>query len=75
MKSAVEILFFSWFEKRNILLLKIRIKVNRIDFNMNHKSRTCIYSLDDYINMLTGSLDDETANLGTPYENEARKKR
>ncbi|RGB22207.1 hypothetical protein C1646_822634 [Rhizophagus diaphanus] len=28
--------------------------------------------LDDYVNMLTGSLDDETANWGTPYENSAR---
>ncbi|CAG8732335.1 12413_t:CDS:1, partial [Funneliformis caledonium] len=28
--------------------------------------------LGDYINMLTGTLDDETANWGTPYENEAR---
>ncbi|PKK55994.1 hypothetical protein RhiirC2_722143, partial [Rhizophagus irregularis] len=27
--------------------------------------------LDDYINMLTGSLDNETANWGTPYENSA----
>ncbi|CAB5201968.1 unnamed protein product [Rhizophagus irregularis] len=28
--------------------------------------------LDDYVNMLTGSLDDETANWGTSYENSAR---
>ncbi|PKC59535.1 hypothetical protein RhiirA1_469288 [Rhizophagus irregularis] len=28
--------------------------------------------VDGYINMLTGSLDDETDNWGTPYENSAR---
>jgi len=28
--------------------------------------------VDDYINMLTGSLDDETDNWGTTYENSAR---
>src|SRR5215471_4698288 len=27
---------------------------------------------EEYIKTLTGSLDDETANWGTPYENEAR---
>ncbi|CAI2190646.1 19234_t:CDS:2, partial [Funneliformis geosporum] len=49
-------------------------EIKKIKVNTLAKSLTSFLSadLDDYINILTGSLDDKTANWDTAYENSAR---